>query len=202
MKILIVGDTIDPRLYDHFQRSRFPEDIEFIISVGDLPGWYLSYLMSVFNVPLYYVRGNHDTAYEEEPPKGGINIDGKITKIKGLNILAFEGSMHYFSPRAIQYTERQMWWKWQRLRPKVFLRRKIDMIVTHAPPYGIHDGEDQAHKGFLCFSQMIHKYKPRFFIHGHTHLNYGRNQKRVDIVNDTMVINGYGHYILDVENPC
>lgn len=63
MKILIVADTVDPLLYDHFRRDRFP-DIDLILSAGDLPAWYLSYLMSVFNAPLYYVRGNHDYDYD------------------------------------------------------------------------------------------------------------------------------------------
>ena len=56
-EILIVGDTVDPQLYDHFRRDRFPDSIDAILSVGDLPPWYLSYLTSVFNAPLYYVRG-------------------------------------------------------------------------------------------------------------------------------------------------
>lgn len=198
MKILIVGDTVDPQLYDHFRRERFPEDIAFILSVGDLPAWYLSYLMSVFNTPLYYVRGNHDTNYAKEPPEGGEDIDGRIVRIKGLTIVGFEGSMHYFSPKAVQYTERQMWWKWQKLRPGLLFQRKIDIILTHAPPLGIHDAEDQCHKGFLSFSQMIHRYKPRYFIHGHTHLNYGYKQKRIDMVNNTMVINGFGYHILEL----
>ncbi|HBN95584.1 MAG TPA: hypothetical protein DDZ66_04730, partial [Firmicutes bacterium] len=60
LKFLIVGDTVDPQLYDHFRRDRFPDSIDAILSAGDLPTWYLTYLTSVFNAPLYYVRGNHD----------------------------------------------------------------------------------------------------------------------------------------------
>ena len=85
------------------------------------------------------------------------------------------------------------------MRLKIMLAKKIDIILTHAPPFGIHDAEDQPHKGFLTFSKMIHKYKPRYFIHGHTHLNYGLKQKRIDVVNSTKVINGYGYYILDTD---
>ncbi len=196
MIILIVGDTVDPALYDHFRRDRFPETIDLILSVGDLPSWYLSYLMSVFNAPLYYVRGNHDKSYEENPPEGGENLDGRLVQFRELVLLGFEGSMFYHSPKAVQYTERQMWWKWQRLRPKLLLQKKVDILLTHAPPLGIHDAEDQCHRGFLVFSQIIYRYRPRYFIHGHTHLNYGYKQKRIDVVNDTEVINGYGYHIL------
>ena len=107
--------------------------------------------------------------------------------------------MFYHHPQAVQYTEREMWWTWVRMRWRFWFGRKIDIVLTHAPPFGIHDAEDQCHKGFLTFSRLIHKYRPRYFIHGHTHLNYGLKQKRVDIVNDTTVINGYGFYILDVQ---
>ena len=199
MKILIVGDTVDPQLYDHFRQDRFPDNIDVIFSVGDLPAWYLSYLMSVFNTPLYYVRGNHDTSFDNSPPEGGDNIDGRVVQFQGLNILGMEGCMYYHAHSAVQYSERQMWWKWQRLRLSILMKRRIDIILTHAPPLGIHDAEDQCHKGFLTFSQMIHKYRPKYFIHGHTHLNYGYKQKRLDVVNKTTVINGYGYYILDTE---
>ncbi len=198
MKLLIVGDTVDPKLYDHFRRERFP-DINYILSVGDLPAWYLSYLMSVFNCPLYYVRGNHDHNFDREPPEGGDNIHGRIVKVGNLTVVGFEGSMHYHSPKAVQKTEREMWWEWHRLRFRLFLRRRVDIILTHAPPFGIHDAEDQCHKGFLSFSRMIYKYRPSYFIHGHTHLNYGLKQKRIDIVNETTVINGYGYYILEID---
>ncbi|NLM55150.1 MAG: metallophosphoesterase [Firmicutes bacterium] len=199
MKFLIVGDTVDPQLYDHFRRDRFPESISAILSVGDLPAWYLSYLMSVFNAPLYYVRGNHDYSFDTNPPEGGENIHGKVVAFKGLTIIGFEGSMFYHHPQAVQYTEREMWWTWAKMRWRFWFGRRIDIVLTHAPPFGIHDADDQCHKGFLTFSRLIHKYRPRYFIHGHTHLNYGLKQKRIDIVNDTTVINGYGFYILDVQ---
>jgi len=197
LKILIVGDTVDPKLYDHFRRDRFPDDIDVIFSAGDLPAWYLSYLMSVFNTPLYYVRGNHDVTLADSPPEGGENIDGRIVSIQGYNVLGFEGCMFYHAPSAVQYTERQMWWKWMRLRPRLWLRRRVDIILTHAPPLGIHDAEDTCHRGFVSFSQMIHKYKPAYFIHGHNYLSYGLQEKRIDIVNETVVINGFGYHILD-----
>ena len=39
MKILIVADTVDPLLYDHFRRDRFPDiDLNFR---HDPPAWYL-----------------------------------------------------------------------------------------------------------------------------------------------------------------
>ncbi|NLL43769.1 MAG: metallophosphoesterase [Firmicutes bacterium] len=201
MKFLIVGDTVDPQLYDHFRRDRFPDHIEAILSVGDLPTWYLSYLMSVFNAPLYYVRGNHDTIYDSSPPEFAHDVHGRVIEFKGLTMVGFEGAMYHGHQSAVQYTERQMRAIWKKTAWRFLLGRKIDIVLTHAPPFGIHDAEDPCHQGFLTFSRIIHKYKPRYFIHGHTHLSYGLKQNRIDIVNDTTVINGYGFHILEIEDP-
>ena len=198
MRFLIVGDTVDPQLYDHFRRDRFPDSIDAIFSVGDLPTWYLSYLTSVFNAPLFYVRGNHD-AHFQSPPECAFNIHGKVTNLKGLTIIGFEGAMHHQQGSDVEYTERQMRAIWRKMAWRFLLGRKIDIVLTHAPPFGIHDGEDPGHKGFLTFSRIIQKFKPRYLIHGHTHLSYGLKQNRIDIVNDTTVINGYGFHILEID---
>ena len=201
MKFLIVGDTVDPQLYDHFRRDRFPDSIDAILSVGDLPPWYLSYLTSVFNAPLYYVRGNHDDNFDHNPPECGYDIHGKIINFRGLTLVGFEGSMYHQHPSAVQYTEAQMRMIWRKTAWRFLFGRTIDIVITHAPPFGIHDAEDPCHQGFLTFSRIIHKYRPRYFIHGHTHLSYGLKQNRIDVVNDTTVINGYGFHILDIDPP-
>lgn len=90
--------------------------------------------MSVFNAPLYYVRGNHDDNYAQNPPDGGENIHGKVVYFKGLTIIGFEGSMFYHHPSAIQYTERQMRSIWRRMAWRFRFGRKIDIVLTHAPP--------------------------------------------------------------------
>lgn len=196
LKILIVADEVDPRLYEHFNPERFPP-IDMIISCGDLKPWYLSYLMSCFNAPLYYVRGNHDRWKPGEETEGGENLDGRLLVYKGIRMIGFEGSRYYGSPDAIQYTERQMSWKAWRLKWSIWRRNGVDIIVTHAPPFGIHDADDVCHTGFHTFIKLLHKYKPKYFIHGHTHLNYGHNLPRVTVIDNTTVINGYGFFLLD-----
>ena len=58
MKILAVSDTEVPILYSPSIVQRF-RDVDVIISCGDLPYYYLEYMISMLDVPLYYVRGNH-----------------------------------------------------------------------------------------------------------------------------------------------
>lgn len=197
MKLLVVADHIDPLLYDHYRPERFPR-IDLILACGDLKQWYLSYLMSTFNAPLYYVRGNHDTSFDHDPPDGGEDIHGRIVSYKGIRIMGLEGSQVY-TREAVQYTEREMYWAYQLMRFKLWRHKGIDIVITHTPPKGIHDLENVTHAGFGTFNKIIEKHRPKYFLHGHTHLNYGRNQERVTKVGDTYVINAYGFYILDYE---
>lgn len=95
--------------------------------------WYLSYLMSVFNAPSTMSAATTMTIMPRIPD-GGENIHGKVVYFKGLTIIGFEGSMFYHHPSAIQYTERQMRSIWRRMAWRFRFGRKIDIVLTHAPP--------------------------------------------------------------------
>ncbi|HHY98195.1 MAG TPA: metallophosphoesterase, partial [Firmicutes bacterium] len=197
LKILVVADREEPLLYDYFNPERF-SDIDLVISCGDLPGEYLSFIATMLNVPVFYVRGNHDVSYASRPPEGCTNIDGRVVNYKGIRIAGLEGSRRY-TDDAVQYSEREMFWKLIALKPKLWLSRGIDILVTHAPPYSVHDLPDVCHQGFKVFLKMIKSYKPRYFLHGHVHLNYKARQERITRVASTCVVNGHGFYILNYE---
>jgi len=63
---------------------------------------------------------------------------------------------------------------WQLLPGLMFNRlrygRYLDILVTHAPPFGIHDGEDFPHRGFKTFLNLMDRFRPRFLLHGHKHV--------------------------------
>ena len=46
---------------------------------------------------------------------------------------------------------------------------------------------------------LLDKYSPKFFVHGHIHMNYGRNNKRERVYKDTRVINAFERYIFEYE---
>ncbi len=199
IKILTISDRVEPSLYEHFDRKNFPGDIELIISCGDLPPEYLSFIVTMFNVPLFYVRGNHDIRYESRPPGGCMNIHEKIITHKGIRILGFEGS-RWYNGGPVQYTEKQMASmirkvKWRRL----WWDRKVHIVVTHAPPRHINDRDDQCHRGFKCFHHLIELYKPRYFIHGHIHARFDHPHQRMAKLGTTKIINAFGYYILDID---
>ncbi|MFD2673080.1 metallophosphoesterase family protein [Marinicrinis sediminis] len=196
MKILVVADEESTYIWDHFERDRFKE-IELIISCGDLKAAYLSYLVTMINAPLMYVHGNHDD-YERTPPEGCESIEGKMTNFKGIRILGVGGSQRY-SNGNWQFTEKQMKNRLRKLAPRLWYHRGVDLLVTHAPAYQIGDGTDPCHRGFQCFQTFVEKYQPSYMIHGHQHLNYGRN-KRIHSLGSTQIINGFGYYILNYEN--
>lgn len=209
MKILTISDTVERKLYSAACKETFKE-IEMILACGDLPFYYLEFLVSTLNVPLYYVFGNHHvramltTGGEEvRDPPGCVNLDSRLAEFKGLLMMGFEGCMLYnYGPK--QYTDPQMRWKMFKMKPqlwknKLLKQRYLDIVITHAPPLGIHDEADLCHQGFKSFRAFIETYQPRYFIHGHTH-RYGL----VDEVwkteyRATTVINTSGYRILEIE---
>ena len=189
MKILAIADEESAYYWDYFEKSKL-EGIDLIISCGDLDPYYLSFLATFTSSPVLYVHGNHDNRYEQINPDGCICIDDDIYVYKGIRILGLGGSMRY-KPGKFQYTEWDMMKRISKLWFKLLRRRGFDILVTHAPAYQLNDGRDLPHQGFRSFIKLIEKYKPKFFLHGHVHLSYGRNHKRYDKYQDTHVINAY-----------
>ena len=195
MKILFLADEESKVYWDYFKKEQF-EGIDLIISCGDLKPEYLSFLATLVPVPLLYVHGNHDDKYDKRPPEGCICIEDRIYNFNGIRILGLGGSYRY-KDGVNQYTELQMARRIAKLKLKLTINRGFDILVTHSPAYGFHDGEDQCHRGFDSFNRLINTYHPKYFVHGHVHMNYGRQFPRVDEIGDTKVINAFERYILE-----
>lgn len=196
MKILFLADEESKVYWDYFKKEQF-EGIDLIISCGDLKPEYLSFLATLVPVPLLYVHGNHDDKYDKRPPEGCICIEDRIYNFNGIRILGLGGSYRY-KDGVNQYTELQMARRIAKLKLKLMINRGFDILVTHSPAYGFHDGEDQCHRGFDSFNRLINTYHPKYFVHGHVHMNYGRQFPRVYEIGDTQVINAFERYILEV----
>lgn len=195
MKIMVIADEESKYLWNHFDKSKL-EGADLIISCGDLDPRYLSFLVTLAAVPVLYVYGNHDAKYEQIPPEGCICIEDEIYEYEGIRILGLGGSMRY-TGGAHQYTEKDMQKRVRKLRWQLWRKKGFDILVTHAPAYQLNDGRDLPHQGFKVFRELMEKYKPRFFLHGHVHMNYGRNQRRYDRYQETHVINGFERYVFE-----
>lgn len=196
MKILFLADEESKKIWDFFHKEDY-EDIDLVISCGDLKPEYLSFVATMIPVPLMYVHGNHDDKYERRPPEGCICIEDRVVMFNGVRIMGLGGSYRY-KPGKNQYTELEMERRVHKMFFKIKSKRGFDILVTHAPAEGLHDGEDLCHKGFGTFNQLIEKYHPKYFVHGHVHMNYGRDIPRIDQIGDTKVINAYEKYVLEI----
>ena len=196
MKILLIADEEEPYLWDYY-RPGVLKDYDFILSAGDLKAAYLEFLVTMANKPLLYVHGNHDEYYDSHPPEGCDCIEDRVTVCKGVRILAFGGCMRY-NQKPHQYTEREMEHKIRKCRRAVKKAGGVDIILTHAPPFGLGDGEDLCHRGFQCYRTLIEELKPRYFIHGHMHLNYRNASQRIRTCGETTLINACGRYELEI----
>ncbi len=196
MKILFLADEECKMYWDYFRKEQF-EGIDLIISCGDLNPEYLTFLATMVPVPVLYVHGNHDDKYKVKPPEGCVCIENKIYNFNGVRILGLGGS-HRYKDGDNQYTEAQMAHRIAKMKLKLKVNKGFDILVTHSPAYGFHDGEDQCHRGFEAFNRLIENYRPKYFVHGHVHMNYGRQYPRVDAIGDTQVINAFERYILEL----
>lgn len=197
MRILVISDEECPYLWEYYQPGRLDE-IDLILSCGDLSPEYLSFLVTMGRAPVLYVHGNHDGKYQKRPPEGCECIDDTIVNINGLRILGLGGSQRY-SKGEHQYTEIEMARRIRKLFPQLLLHRGVDIIVTHAPVRGLGDEDNLAHQGFVVFQKLLDWLKPSYWIYGHVHMNYGHKHKRLIQHGSTTLINAYERYQIDVE---
>ena len=181
MKILAVSDQVVKQLYRSDVKQHYP-DVALLVGCGDLPFYYLDFLVSSFDVPLVYVQGNHDDGLQYtvdgrvlNEASGGVNIHGRVVQRKGLILAGLEGSMRYKPGRELMYTENEMRRQVARLAPRLALNRAkfgraLDVLVTHSPPFGIHDMPDLPHTGFKIFRSFVTIFKPKYLLHGHIHV--------------------------------
>ena len=210
MKILTVSDKVDELLYSPAIKHLYG-DVDLVLGCGDLPFYFLEFIVTMLGGPLFYVIGNHGNAVRQrhEPeskwqyPGGCENIDGHVVRYRKLLIAGLEGSMRYNNNRHFQYTEREMARKVWQLAPSLVLNklvhgRYLDILITHAPPQGIHDRSDRCHQGFRAFLTFMERFRPLYLIHGHVHL-YSPRQRIETVYRDTTVINTYGYRILEID---
>ena len=196
MKVLLISDLESEYLWDYYQPGHLA-GVDLILSCGDLHSQYLSFLVTMGGVPLLYVHGNHDQTYDLRPPEGCECIEDRLITVKGLRVLGLGGSIQY-SGGPHQYTEAQMARRVRRLRRQLRRAGGVDIVVTHAPARGYGDAPDQAHHGFSCFLDLMDKYQPMFFVHGHVHTNYGARIPRTIQRGETTIVNAYERYLIEI----
>lgn len=213
MRALVISDKVEPILYSPAINDRVGP-VDLIISCGDLPFYYIEYIVSMVNRPAYYVFGNHGREFEyqsgkgeswnrQTAPLGAVNLHTRAANVDGLLLAGLEGSIRYNDSSEAQYTDNEMWFNILKLAPWLAYNRLrhgrwLDVLVAHSPPFGIHDKPDRAHTGFRSFLGFMRYFKPRYLLHGHIHL-YRNNEPTCTRYYETDVINVYPFRVLDLE---
>jgi uncharacterized protein len=206
VKILAVSDEVVERLYSLGIGGHF-SNVELILGCGDLPYPYLENLISFLNVPLYYVPGNHNLTYAPQDPKtfvqGGSNLDLKLVRHKKFLIGGLGGSIRYRPDGTNQYTQTESYFRAFKLLPRLLLNkmnygRALDILITHSPPFEIHDEDSQAHEGLKAINWLIHIAKPRYHFHGHTHFQRRNLSPSETISVQTKIINIFPYKVIEV----
>lgn len=196
MRILAVADEESKYLYDYYRPGKL-DGFDLIIACGDLSVEYLEFLVTMADCPLVYIHGNHDEKHQRAPT-GCICVEDKLVKVNGLRILGFGGSYRYRDGKYM-YTEKQME---NRIRKKWLTLKKhggFDILVTHAPARHLNDLETVPHRGFECFNDLLDKYQPRLFVHGHVHLSYNHRIPQECTRGETKVVNAYDYCIIELD---
>jgi hypothetical protein len=192
--------------------------VELILACGDLPFEYLDSLMNALDVPLVFVPGNHDpdlSGYRSSRaglmlraglparapwPDGAVNADGRIVDVAGLRVAGLGGCRRYCGGPN-QYTDGQQARRARALRTRAGWRRRrdgrgVDVVLTHAPPRGVGDGDDPPHRGFTALHGLVAALGPAALLHGHVH-PYGAPVRSATL-GRTVVCNVTGWHLLEI----
>lgn len=202
MKILSLSDVVLDTIYSPQVRTRFGE-VDLVLCCGDLPYYYIEYVVSNLDKPTFYVRGNHAHVMEysdelggRSEPHGGIDLHRRVIHHRGLLLAGVEGSLRY-NLGPYQYSQGEMFAFILGMVPDLLLNRLkygryLDLFVTHAPPSGIHDMQDLPHQGIRAFRWLLTVFKPAYHFHGHIHVYYADTPVKT-FFEKTWVVNTFGY---------
>lgn len=165
------------------------EQIELVITLGDLTREDLLPLETITDIPKIGVYGNHDSGnYMNE--LGIWDMHMKIWEFQGLQFGGFQGCVRYKKdPEAIMYTQAEA----ERM---MFCFPKVDIFISHCPPFGINDEpEEVAHQGFKALRVYLDEQQPKVWLHGHT---YPTNDELLTQIGSTRVEYVYEYRIIDL----
>lgn len=175
MKVLVIADR-PPK--SPIREAVQNENINLIITLGDLEYTQIAELDLITNIPKIGVYGNHCTpGYMEQ--LGIVDMHLKTLEVDGISFGGFEGSHRYKNYHfAKMYTQDEA----------VELMKDfpyVDVFIAHSPPAGINDEDDPAHKGLIALRNYLDQKQPKYFFHGHT---YPTPDSLVQKCNNTNVV--------------
>lgn len=175
MRVLAIADQ-PPK--NPIQVTVKNDDIDLIITLGDLEYAQIAELELITNIPKIGVYGNHCTpGYMEQ--LGIVDMHLNTIEVNGMTFGGFDGSHRYKNDQfAKMYTQDEA----------VELMKDfpyVDVFIAHSPPAGINDEDDPAHTGLIAIRNYLDQKQPKYFFHGHT---YPTQDSLVQKYNNTNVV--------------
>jgi 3',5'-cyclic AMP phosphodiesterase CpdA len=211
VRVLVIADEEAPNLRVQTIRDLAPD---LVLAAGDLPWHYLEYVGSCVDAPMVFVPGNHDLAISRARknrngtytsdglpcdgprPHGAANADEQVVHAAGLRIAGLGGCVRY-KPGPHQYTQAEYERRARRLLRRAKRSGPVDVLLTHAPPFGLGDGDDKPHEGIQALHAVLGRLEPSWHLHGHIH-PYG--QKMPDrVVGPTTIRNVIPWRMVEIE---
>lgn len=209
LKILAISDIEHPRIYDQNIKDRFGK-MDLVLACGDLPNFYLDYIISMLDIPMFFVNGNHvpqslrNPNRNQEAPQGAFDLHKQVIYLREFDLIlaGIEGCQKYNKGKH-QYTQGDMWIMVFGLIPKLLWNkwlygRYLDIFVAHAPAWKLNDETDLAHQGIKAFRWLIETFHPKVFLHGHVH-TYRNHPSQVLQHGQTSIYNAYGYQVIDLD---
>lgn len=169
VRVLAVADEEVPAMQSRVQDLR----VDLVLAAGDLPWDYLETLASSIDAPATFVPGNHDPRIgrgRASGPRGLVNLDGQAASIAGLRIAGLGGCVRY-NRGDHQYTQREYDDRARSLMKQAARAgfETVDVLLTHAPPFGLGDEPDPSHVGIEALHGVLATLRPSWHLHGHIH---------------------------------
>ena len=159
MKTLVIADR---RPDIDIASTISAENIELVITLGDLTREDILALAAIKHIPKIGVYGNHDSG-TYMPELGIWDMHLKVWDFSGLRFGGFQGCVRYKeNPDAIMCTQDEA---------NALMKNfpSVDVFISHCPPRGINDEPEIAHQGFDALRTYIDGYQPKVWLHGHTY---------------------------------
>jgi uncharacterized protein len=211
VRVLAIADAVSPVIYsENFPRNLPPFDV--ILAAGDLPGHLLEFVATKTRTPPVFVIGNHANAYlrgedhdEVRLPGGCINAHRRIVQVAGVIVAGLEGCARY-RPGPHQYGQAEYHAMAAMMTPQLLWNRArhgraVDVLLTHAPPPGPHEGVDWPHRGVHAFEVFHRLWRPQVHVHGHVHLSGANAPRRYVTSSGVRVINAFEFTLFEIEVP-
>jgi predicted phosphodiesterase len=181
MRTILISD--DDLLVGKLQADR----CDVLICLGDLWEQTIARAVALYK-PNHAlgVRGNHDRPGPFPPPFRDVHLE--VAEIEGIRFGGFNGSWKY---KPVGHHLHQQ----EEVSMMLEGFPAVDVFVAHNSPRGVHEKDDDVHQGFLAFRDYIERVQPRYFLHGHQHVD------QISVLGETKVVGVYGEKALDLDIP-